>query len=75
MKYCDLHCDLLRKLTDAKSWISTTEKENFQITPNGLLGGVFLQTFAVFAPNAEANMAYFFEKSRLFEEIKAFLSP
>ncbi len=75
MKYCDLHCDLLRKINAFSDWFSTEDKKDFQISPDGLVGGVFLQVFAVFAPNKEGNFAYFEGKRRLFEEIKNYLSP
>lgn len=71
MRYCDLHCDLLHKLNDFNEWISN--KEEYQVTPEDLFGGVLLQTFAVFAPNKNANMAYFEQKRLIFEQIKSYL--
>lgn len=66
MKYCDLHCDLLRKIKSVSEWGET----DLSITPEGLSSGVILQFFAVFAPNGEATEGYFAEKVALFKEIR-----
>lgn len=68
MKYCDLHCDLLNKIKTPADW--TDGRADFQITPAGLRGGVFLQTFAVFAENARANMELFRRKAEIFRMLR-----
>lgn len=68
MRYCDLHCDLLSKIEKIDDW--TNDSFKFHITPDSLSAGVFLQTFAVFAPNEEATMSAFFKKRTLFERLR-----
>ncbi|MBR7099760.1 MAG: membrane dipeptidase [Clostridia bacterium] len=74
MRYCDLHCDLLNKITHADEWIFTRDQKKYQITPDGIIGGVFLQTFAVFASNQQAKMSLFYKKQKLFQTLKRYLS-
>ncbi len=74
MQYCDLHCDLLDKIETPAAWKDGGDGQ-FQVTPAGLRGGVFLQTFAVFAPNERAEMAFFRRKAAAFRALRAALVP
>lgn len=68
MRYADLHCDLLRKLKTPHDW--SCDPFKFHLTSDTLSSGVFLQTFAVFAPNQEATMSEFYEKYDLFRALQ-----